>query len=152
MADARRTASSAPGDRHITLINLFRRVNRLLAGELYDRLYEAGYTDISRASQAVFENIDRQGTRLTVLAARADMTHPSMNELVNELERQGYVERRPDPSDRRAKLVCLTDRGRQAARDALAIQSQIEADWCARTGTDIDWRATLSRGLAEHEP
>lgn len=151
MADARRAAPPAAGDRHITLINLFRRVNRLLAGELYDRLYEAGYTDVSRASQAVFENIDRQGTRLTVLAARADMTHPSMNELVNELERQGYVERRPDPSDRRAKLVCLTDQGRRAARDALAIQAQIEADWCARTGIDIDWRAALSSGLAEHE-
>jgi DNA-binding MarR family transcriptional regulator len=141
-------AGPASSDHHVTLINLFGQVARTLVGELVERLYVAGYTDVSPAYQAVFENIDRGGTRLTVLAARAGMAHPSMNGLVNVLEQRGYVERRSDPSDGRARLVCLTEKGRQAVRDALAATAEIEAEWCAQTGTEINWRATLSRGLA----
>ena len=119
----------------------------MLVAELVERLHTAGYTDVTPAWQAVFENIDRNGTRLTVLAARAEMTHPSMSELVNLLERRGYVERRPDPSDGRARLVYLTQQGRQAVRAALAAIAEIETDWYDRTEAGIDWHATLSRGL-----
>jgi DNA-binding MarR family transcriptional regulator len=48
---------------------------------------------------------------VSVLAERAQMTKQSMAELVRHLEAHGYVERVPDPHDRRAKLVQVTDRG-----------------------------------------
>jgi DNA-binding MarR family transcriptional regulator len=132
----------------VTLIARFRQVSRMLVDDLTERLHAAGYPDVTPAYQAVFENIDRQGTRMTVLAARAEMTHPSMSELVNLLERRGYVERRPDPSDGRARMVHLTQLGRQAVRAALAAIADIETDWRSRTGPEIDWHSTLSRGLA----
>jgi len=82
----------------------------------------------------VFGNIHRRGTRLTELAARANMTRPSMAELVDDLEAKGYLERHPDPDDRRAKLICLTPLGRQAVRTALLNVKEMEKDYARRVG------------------
>ena len=57
--------------------------------------------------------LDDAGTRVSVLAARAQMTKQSMAQLVAHLEAHGYVERVPDPADGRAKLVRATARGRE---------------------------------------
>lgn len=82
----------------------------------------------------VFGNIQAEGTRLSELAAWAGMTRPSMAELVDELEGQGLVERRPDPTDGRAKLICLTPQGWRAIRIGRAIIDRIEADYAQRLG------------------
>ena len=62
------------------------------------------------------------------------MTKPTVVYLVNDLERLGYVERRPDPADGRAKLVCLTERGAKAQRAGTEIVAQIERDWSELLG------------------
>ena len=54
------------------------------------------------------------------------MTPQSMGELVDDLERRGYVERRADPADRRAKRVHLTEKGR--ATRAVAAQAVTEME------------------------
>lgn len=82
----------------------------------------------------VFGNIDRDGARLTELATRANMTLASMSELVNDLEEAGYLERRSDPTDGRAKLIRLTDRGKHAVRTALRHVAEMEEDWGRRIG------------------
>jgi DNA-binding MarR family transcriptional regulator len=115
--------------RQVTLISLFRRTAQLMVAELVQRLTAAGYPDLPAATHPVFENLDRDGTRLTELAARADMTHQSMGELVDTLEQRGYLERRPDPADGRARLVCLTSKGRQMVRTALREIADIETTW-----------------------
>ena len=140
--------------RVITLIALFRETARLMVEELVERLHAAGYCDQTAAHHPVFENIDREGTRLTVLAARAGMTHQSMSELVQTLERRGYLERRPDSSDGRATLVLLTAHGRDAVRQAVAEIAEIEAAWLERfrrAGLDADLRAVLEAALRERE-
>lgn len=53
------------------------------------------------------------GTRVSVLAERAQITKRSMAELVVHLERHGCVERVPNPDHRRAKLVRATRRGEE---------------------------------------
>jgi DNA-binding MarR family transcriptional regulator len=138
--------------RHVTLISLFHRTAQLMVAELVDRLIAAGYPDVPAATQPVFENLDRDGTRLTDLAARADMTHQSMGELIDTLERRGYVERRPDPDDRRARLVCLTAKGRQAVRVAVREIGAIEAHWTQAweaAGLRSDLRTALEQALGE---
>jgi DNA-binding MarR family transcriptional regulator len=140
--------------RVVTLIALFRETARLMVEELVERLHAAGYHDHTAAHHPVFENIDRNGTRLTTLAARAGMTHQSMGELVRTLERRGYLERRSDPSDGRATLVLLTGRGREAVRRAVDEIAEIEADWLQRfrrAGLDADLRAVLEAALRERE-
>jgi DNA-binding MarR family transcriptional regulator len=82
------------------------------------------------AHSMVFVHIDLDGIRLTELAARASMTPQAMGELVDDLQQLGYVERIPDPTDRRAKLIVLTDRGfdnLQATFDTIAgIEAELE--------------------------
>ena len=85
-----------------------------LTEQVHERLAEAGYPEIRPAHGTVFQFLDDEGTRVSVLAERAQMTKQSMAELVAHLEAHGYVERVPDPSDRRAKLVRATRRGRQS--------------------------------------
>jgi DNA-binding MarR family transcriptional regulator len=45
-----------------------------------------------------------------------------------------FFQRRPDPTDRRAALICLTDRGWDEVRAALAIIAELERDWARRLG------------------
>jgi DNA-binding MarR family transcriptional regulator len=105
-----------------------------LLGEAYSRLghrivdgvIAAGFQQ-RPAHSGVFAHIDLAGTRLTELAARANMTPQAMGELVDDLERLGYVERQPDPTDRRAKLIVLTNRGRDCMRAAFEAISRIES-------------------------
>lgn len=59
-----------------------------------------------------------------------------MSELVDDLERHGIVERRPDPSDGRAKLICLTDSGWVAMRTARRVIAEIGSDYSAHVGAD----------------
>ena len=116
-------------------------VRRVSAG-----LAEAGFDDLRPAHTAVFQHIDADGSRLTDLAERANMTKQSMGYLVDYLEGHGYLERRPDPTDRRATLICLTERGWEQIRAALAIIAAIEKEWTARLGTQRmeDLRSSLT--------
>ncbi len=89
------------------------------------------------------------------MAARAGIPVQSMGELVDDLEAKGYLERRPDPKDRRAKCIHLTGRGRKNARIAkqatadvedhlaglLGQQQQFHADRGARLRRDPSGRA-----------
>src|SRR5438067_4511025 len=97
-------------------------------------LAEAGFDDLRPAHTAVFQHIEAGGSRLTDLAERAQITKQSMGYLVDYLEQRGYLERRPDPSDRRAALISLTDRGWEQIRAALKIIGTIEEEWGSRLG------------------
>lgn len=117
------------------------------SAEVLARLHLAGYTDLRAAHLVVFQHIDPEGSRLTDLAARAQMTKPSMGYLVEHLERCGYLERTPDPADGRARLVTLTDRGWREIDDALDIIAGMEHELAAALGPRK--LPTLRRLLAE---
>jgi DNA-binding MarR family transcriptional regulator len=120
-----------------------------MVDELVDRLDRAGFPGITASFHPVFENIDSGGTRLTELAARADVTHQAMGDLVSALEARGYVERRADPIDGRARLVCLTPLGRRMVRRALREMGAIEEAWQRRFEASgcPDFRAALEAAV-----
>jgi DNA-binding MarR family transcriptional regulator len=93
-----------------------------------------GFEGMNPAHGTIGQHIADSGSRITELAALAQVSKPTVVYLVDDLERLGYVERRPDPSDGRAKLVCLTERGRRAQEEARQILAEIERDWSARVG------------------
>ena len=97
-------------------------------------LAEAGYVDITRAQARLLAGIDLGGTRLVTLADRARIPKQTAMALVNGVEAAGYVERVPDPSDGRARLIRLTARGRGVLPLAIAEEARIEADWQALLG------------------
>src|SRR4051812_11894399 len=96
---------------------------------LYDYFAEHGHAEVRPPHGDVLQYLDDGGTRVTELAARAQVTKQSMAELVLHLERHGYVERVPDPSDRRAKLVRATARGGEVHALARRFIARTEAGW-----------------------
>ena len=86
------------------------------------------------AHSAVFAQIGPEGSRLTELARGANMSPQAMGELVDELEELGYVVRRPDPTDRRAKLIVLTARGRGCIKAGIVTIEGIEQRLTQRLG------------------
>jgi DNA-binding MarR family transcriptional regulator len=140
--------------RPFTIMMAFRQTARLMIDELIERLEADGHGGVHPSHHALYENIDPQGTRLTDLAARAAMTHQSMGELVASLERGGWVERRPDPTDGRARLVCLTPAGRDLVIRGLHHIAEIEAEWQERwreAGHDGTLRPVLERAVKDAE-
>lgn len=109
---------------------------RLFREALYRRTIERGFTDIRPAHLHVFGSIKAEGSRLTDLADWTNMGRSSMAELIDDLEAKGYVERRPDPSDGRAKLICLTDHGWRTMRAGRKVIEEIEADYAERIGPE----------------
>jgi DNA-binding MarR family transcriptional regulator len=91
---------------------------------------------IRPAHLQVFGAIKADGSRLTDLAGSAGMSLSAMAELVDDLESLGYLQRRGDPADGRAKLVCLTASGWEAIRTGRGIIERIEADWAKRIGPE----------------
>lgn len=102
--------------------------------ELHRRLAERGYADIRHAHGCVFRYVERDGVRLTDLAELAGHSKQAVGEFVADLEAMGYVERVPDPADRRAKTIRLTPRGMAAKEAAMEIFAEIERRWAERIG------------------
>jgi DNA-binding MarR family transcriptional regulator len=105
-------------------------------GELHRRLAEQGYPEIRDGHGCVFRFIESEGSRLTDLAERSGYTKQAVGEVVVDLEGLGYVERMPDPVDGRAKIIRLTERGREAFAAAMTIFADIERDWAERVGEE----------------
>jgi DNA-binding MarR family transcriptional regulator len=124
------SSRNAPENLAILLREPFRAGTEVL----HRRFAESGHPEIRPPHGNVMQFLDDAGTRVSVLAERAQITKQSMAELVVHLERLGYVERVPDPSDRRAKLVRATPRGKQLYAIARDVVAEIEADWTKRLG------------------
>jgi MarR family transcriptional regulator, temperature-dependent positive regulator of motility len=86
------------------------------------------------------------GTRASALAERSGLTRQALTQIVDDLEALGYVTRRADPADRRAKLVAYTERGREVYETGRRVIAAIEREMAAQLG-DEDYEA-LRRGLA----
>lgn len=91
------------------------------------RLASSGHDAVRTAHGVVFQFIDDDGSTVSTLAERAGITKQAMAELVRHLEAHRYVTRVPDPSDRRAKLVLLTDLGREVLDIAQGTVPEVEA-------------------------
>lgn len=92
--------------------------------QILETVNQSGFPEIRMAHLHIPRNLDLRGTRLTVLAERAEMSKQAMGELVDQCEKWGLIERRPDEIDRRAKKVVFTARGRRlidAVRKAVAV-------------------------------
>jgi DNA-binding MarR family transcriptional regulator len=108
---------------------------RYMEDRIFRAIQDAGFDDWTLAQCRVFQRIAAAGSRLTDLADQAQVTKQSAAMLVDQLERLGYVRRIPDPTDGRARLIVLEERGRRAAAVAVATSSEILEEWKAYLGT-----------------
>jgi DNA-binding MarR family transcriptional regulator len=103
-------------------------------GEDVDAALRAqGLTGIRAPHANVFPFVPPEGIPVSELARLANMRKQSMAEAVEQLERAGYVQRRPDPHDRRARRVFLTERGESVRAVAVAAGRRVEQRWTELT-------------------
>ena len=113
--------------------------------ELYACLDEAGYGDLTRLHGAVIAYLDEDGTRATELARRSGRHKQVIGRIIDELEELGYVERRPERGDRRAKLVVPTERGLRTMRLSEQVVREIDERQAAALGKEryAEFKETL---------
>jgi DNA-binding MarR family transcriptional regulator len=130
---------------------LLRLLHQHYAQEIDAALSEAGFGDLRPAHANVFPFLPPEGMSVSGLAERAQVRKQTMAEAVDQLELLGYVERRPDPHDRRARLVFLTDRGAAVKPVTHATAARVEQHWAQLTSPqELEaLRAALLRLLTE---
>lgn len=95
----------------------------------------AGFDDLTVAQARVGARLQPGGLRMSVLAAASGVTKQTASFLVDQLETNGYVRRVPDPSDARARLVVLAERGEAVRVVARATEREVQAEWEAHLGS-----------------
>ncbi|WP_238154694.1 MarR family winged helix-turn-helix transcriptional regulator [Ornithinimicrobium sufpigmenti] len=110
----------------------YRHAEQRILGHLHDR----GFTDLTLAQLRIAARLDDDGSRLTSLAAAAQVTKQTAGFLVDQLEKAGYVERRPDPLDARARRIVLGPRGEAVRVAAREMEEQLEAEWATHLGPE----------------
>ncbi len=96
-------------------------------------LREAGFDDIGPSAGNVFPFVGPAGITVSELAELAQVRKQTMAQAVEQLEVAGYVERKPNPDDRRSQLVFLTERGTSVPPVTHAAAARVEERWAALT-------------------
>ena len=109
-----------------------------VAGELTQRINEGvvarGFEGVRPAHGFAFARLAPGGATVTELAAHLGVTKQAASQLVDDIVRKGYAERRPHPGDARARLVVLTERGRDCTRAAEEAAAEAVAPWAELLG------------------
>ena len=124
------------------------------------RLAQRGYDDFAFASASLLWLLDEGGTRSTALAQRAGVTKQAMSQLVRLMERQGYLEQIPDPTDTRAKVVRMTPRGEAVKTACVEVREELNRtvsralgrEAAERLATNLDAAASLLGEIASTGP
>jgi DNA-binding MarR family transcriptional regulator len=130
---------------------LLRLLYRQYAQDIDAALRDAGFDDLRPAHANVFPFVPPDGTTVSELAELALVRKQTMAQAVDQLERMGYVERRPNPRDRRSRLVFLTERGASVKPVTHATAARVEERWAQLTSPDEleALRGSLLRLLTE---
>ncbi|WP_410667969.1 MarR family winged helix-turn-helix transcriptional regulator [Amycolatopsis sp. cmx-4-68] len=120
--------------------------------ELFSTLAEQGFADLKPRHGTVLAYLDPDGVRATDLSRLSGQYKQNIGTLIDELESLGYVERRPDPRDRRAKLIHPTARGLAQMRAADAIMAGIQQRHAERLGPrDYGRFKRMLTDITEHQ-
>ncbi|GAA3394474.1 MarR family winged helix-turn-helix transcriptional regulator [Cryptosporangium minutisporangium] len=123
-----------------------------LVGQIHSGTARRGFDDLRPTHGYVFARLAPDGATVTDIAEHLGVTKQAASQLVEELVGKGYVERRPHPSDARARLIVLTDRGWACTRAADAAATEAVSAWAAVLGPDriaalvADLRRIAGRG------
>jgi DNA-binding MarR family transcriptional regulator len=122
-------------EEQVIFSQLLRRPYEALLMRLHAELAAAGYADSYPSwGTNLFHYLREGGLRLTELAERTHTTKQALRYTINQLEAAGYVERVPDPTDGRAKIIRLTERGLEGRRVADEIIASIEHECIQELG------------------
>jgi DNA-binding MarR family transcriptional regulator len=101
---------------------------------MLERLHERGFDDLDLFHLTVLQYPGPQGLRPSELAEQLRMSKQALNYQLGELERLGYIERRPDAEDRRSRRIALTARGEDVAYTIRDAVTEMEQEWARTLG------------------
>lgn len=127
---------------------------RTVIEDLHTQLATLGYDDVRPAHGFAFLRLTPNGATGNELAEFLDISKQAASEIVDYLEQHGYVIRQPHPTDRRGKIITLTNRGWSCIRETEAILSHLEIQWTSIIGetrmkglrTDLRQLITVANG------
>jgi DNA-binding MarR family transcriptional regulator len=121
--------------------------------QLHADMARRGHDDLGRSDGVVFRMLNAGPRTVSDLALRLDITKQGMAQIVEDMERRGYVVRRPDPADARARLVELSGRGRAALGIAREFHRSYERRLVRHHGrAAVDAARMLLAAMAEEAP
>jgi DNA-binding MarR family transcriptional regulator len=115
---------------------LLRLVHAHWSEDIHAALQTGGFDDIRAPHANVFPFVPPEGVQVSELAKLARVRKQTMAEAVADLERLGYVRREPDPNDRRARLVFLTERGQAVRPLTWKAGAKVEKHWAQLTSEE----------------
>jgi DNA-binding MarR family transcriptional regulator len=115
---------------------LLRMLHQHYSLDIQGALHDAGFDDVHPAAANVFTFLTPEGATVSELADRARVRKQTMAQTVGQLERSGYVQRRPNPDDGRSQLVFLTARGRKIPPVTHRAAAAVEQRWAELIGPD----------------
>jgi DNA-binding MarR family transcriptional regulator len=138
---------------------LLRAARRAYGAAIRAALADAGCDDMPRNGSYVIGAIARTGASLSQIITGLGVSKQAAGQLVDTLVTRGYLDRSPDPDDRRRLTVTLTERGHAAATVIRSVIERVDADLAGRVGAEhvAHTRATLAAliegnyGAAEHD-
>lgn len=104
--------------------------------ELHDKLNELGFEDIRPVHGFMFKCITPNGATGIELAEYLGITKQAVSKMVDYLEKSGYVVRKAHPTDKRGKIIVLTERGWLVVKAKEKILTEIEQRWITNIGTE----------------
>jgi DNA-binding MarR family transcriptional regulator len=113
---------------------LFLRAHRDFSERAMHKIQRRGHPGLGPAHMGLLPHIAIEGTRVSTLAERSQISKQAAGQLVQDLEGKGYVAREVDPDDRRAVRVRFTAAGQQFLRDAWEVKQEIEAEYAVLLG------------------
>lgn len=116
--------------------SLVMAVSTELEHRVLEGYHAAGFSDIRAVHAHIFRLLPPDGCRVTELAERAYSSKQAIGYLVDYLEERGYVERIPDPNDRRAQIVRRTERGWKVNQTARQLVQKIQNEWAQQLGEE----------------
>src|SRR5580765_7054246 len=126
-------AADGEPDLGVLLALAFQQFVRAMHVDLAGR----GYDDLGGSDGFVFRALAEQPMTVSALAGRLDISKQGAGQIVDDMERRGYVVRRPHPDDARARLVDLSARGRDALAAARTFHRRRETELVDELGPPV---------------
>jgi DNA-binding MarR family transcriptional regulator len=139
------TRQESPDEPRTGILGRMRSIERAVHREMQEQLAHGGYPRVRIPHIALLAHMTTSGRRLTEFAELMQVTKSAVSQLASDLERQGLVERVPDPTDGRAALIRATSAADQGFRIARKRLAEIEREWERQIGPDrlAELEATL---------
>jgi len=136
------------------LLRMLFRATHTFNAEMTRRVRARGWEGFQPSFTALLGHVDTEGTTITTLAERTGTSRQAVSQLAHAIEREGLVERRPNPEDGRSVVIRHTAAGRRILLDAIEVMEEIEAEYAVGIGPRrlAELKRLLAQLLAEIDP